>query len=107
MLASNLSSFIHVHFHVVFSFERECNGRHNYPSSDVASFSYTFIIILFLSSFLSYSLTSLVENRGQVPAACEMAFLERVKWLELYGADLHPVLVCILFILKRHAISVV
>jgi hypothetical protein len=28
-----------------------------------------------------------------VPAAAELAFLERVKWMDLYGADLHPVLV--------------
>lgn len=35
----------------------------------------------------------MLNNRGKVPAAAEMAFLERVKWLDLYGADLHPVLV--------------
>lgn len=30
---------------------------------------------------------------GRVPAAAELLFLDRVKWLDLYGADLHPVLV--------------
>ncbi|CAG2171981.1 unnamed protein product, partial [Oppiella nova] len=29
---------------------------------------------------------------GQVPSTAEMHFLDRVKWLDLYGADLHPVL---------------
>lgn len=32
-------------------------------------------------------------NRGLVPAVAEMRYLDRVKWLDLYGVDLHPVLV--------------
>ncbi len=33
------------------------------------------------------------KNRGLVPAVAEMRYLDRVKWLDLYGVDLHPVLV--------------
>lgn len=31
--------------------------------------------------------------RGQQPPLAELNYLEKVKWLEMYGVDLHPVLV--------------
>ncbi|GFU23943.1 band 4.1-like protein 4 [Nephila pilipes] len=34
----------------------------------------------------------LVHFRGRVPSTVEMSFLERVRWLDMYGVDLHPVL---------------
>ena len=34
---------------------------------------------------------------GQVPSMTEYKYLDRVKWLEMYGVDLHPVRVSQLF----------
>lgn len=31
--------------------------------------------------------------RGMAPGQCELNYLDKVKWHDMYGVDLHPVLV--------------
>ena len=38
------------------------------------------------------SIYSLISNRGLTPADCEIQYLNKARWLEMYGVDLHTVM---------------
>lgn len=42
---------------------------------------------------------------GMSPSAAELNYLDKVKWQDMYGVDLHPVLVsvCEVLLLRLHA----
>lgn len=35
--------------------------------------------------------------RGMTPGQCELNYLDKVKWHDMYGVDLHPVLVSVVY----------
>ncbi len=43
-------------------------------------------------SFKKASTYSLISNRGLTPADCEIQYLNKARWLEMYGVDLHTVM---------------
>ena len=44
------------------------------------------------TTFFTLSLLFVFICRGQTPSVAELNFLERAKWLDMYGVDLHPVI---------------
>lgn len=71
-----------------------CIGNYSFWSCFVFLFFLVWWSIDLFVLFLNfYNLNERDVNRGLVPAVAEMRYLDRVKWLDLYGVDLHPVLV--------------
>lgn len=55
-------------------------------------------MIRYLNICLCLRLVFDLSYRGISPAQAELSYLDKVKWLDMYGVDLHPVLV--IYVLK-------
>lgn len=53
-------------------------------------------------SVLVSTSTVFVFSSGMSPGQAEYKFLDKVKWLDMYGVDLHSVLVCTCSNIKVH-----
>lgn len=49
--------------------------------------------LIFIDFLKIFIINALFCFSGVSPAQAELSYLDKVKWLDMYGVDLHPVLV--------------